>query len=186
MKKPDLRLSPLLSDAYWVVPGKLLAGAYPTTSDPERSREVLQALLSAGICHVIDLTEIAETRSPGGYYPPYADRLHSLAKAGGPSLVVDRLPIKDTWIPSRLEMCRILDTMDKTLQNGGAVFVHCIAGRGRTGTVVGCYLARHGMADGREIIKKIETLRSVLKDRRLPSPETPQQMDFILSWVEGE
>jgi protein-tyrosine phosphatase len=110
----------------------------------------------------------------------------ALAKETGRSLRMDRNPIRDTWIPSRVEMCRILDTMDETIQGGGAVFIHCIGGRGRTGTVVGCYLARHGMADGRQIITKIEMLRSHLADGRLPSPETPQQIAFVLSWVEGE
>jgi hypothetical protein len=186
LKKTDSPLSPPLSRTYWVVPGKLLAGAYPTTPDPEHSRRELQALLSAGICHVIDVTEVSEASWPNGYYFPYRDQMLALAKEAGRSLMVNRMPIKDTWTPSRVEMCRILDTMDETIQRGGAVFIHCIGGRGRTGTIVGCYLARHGMAEGRQIITKIEMLRSHLVDGRLPSPETSQQMAFVLSWVEGE
>jgi hypothetical protein len=186
LEKPDSLSLPRLAGTYWVVPGKLLAGAYPASLDPEDSKRVLQALLSVGICHVIDLTEVVETLSPGGYYPPYRDRMLALAKEGGRSLVMDRMPIRDTWIPSRVEMCRILDTIDETIGRGGAVFIHCIGGRGRTGIVVGCYLARHGVADDRHIITKIEMLRSHLADKKFPSPETPQQLEFILSWVEGE
>ena len=59
-------------------------------------------------------------------------------------------------------------------------------GRGRTGTVVGCFLARHGFATGDDILKIIQNLRKDTEDHGKPSPETPQQIDMALSWVEGE
>ena len=37
------------SSSYWVVPGLLLAGAYPGDSDPEEHQAKVQALLNAGI-----------------------------------------------------------------------------------------------------------------------------------------
>lgn len=183
MDKPDLHPISPLPGAYWVVSGKLLAGAYPVSADSNHTLESLHALISAGISHVIDLTEVKET---GRYYPPYGEDLLALAKKGKRPLSIDRMPIKDMWIPSRVEMCRILDKIDQTIHSGGAVFIHCIGGRGRTGTVVGCYLARHGVAADRELIECIEMLRSGLENQPLPSPETPQQLALVESWVLGE
>ncbi len=37
------------SSSYWVVPGLLLAGAYPDAKDAEERRTKIQALLDAGI-----------------------------------------------------------------------------------------------------------------------------------------
>ena len=42
----------------------------------------------------------------------------------------------------------ILDEIDGAILNGKTVYVHCLGGIGRTGTVVGCYLVRHGIAAG--------------------------------------
>ncbi|TFH19935.1 MAG: hypothetical protein E4H03_13055 [Myxococcales bacterium] len=40
---------------YWVIPGELLAGAYPGDTDPEKMNARLNALLDAGIHSVINL-----------------------------------------------------------------------------------------------------------------------------------
>ncbi len=65
-------------------------------------------------------------------------------------------------------------------------YVHCWGGKGRTGTVIGCYLARHGHATGRNVIDMIKELRKDVKDHFLASPETNPQIDMVMSWGEGE
>lgn len=172
------------SDTYWVSPGKLLAGVTPGSADPDASRRNLTALVSAGIRHIIDLTEEKETGRPDSRYPSYRDQLERL-NLQQESVTRERMPIKDTWIPTRVDMCRILDRIDTNIAHGKPVYLHCIGGRGRTGTVVGCYLARHALADGEQILRMIEALRAH-QPHRLPSPETPQQVDLVLSWVAGE
>ena len=42
-------------------------------------------------------------------------------------------------------MKRILDDVDEAIAGGGLTYVHCWGGIGRTGTVVGCWLVRHGL-----------------------------------------
>jgi hypothetical protein len=56
-----------------------------------------------------------------------------------------RCTIVDFGVPSPQEMTAILDVLDAALAAGRVVYLHCWGGVGRTGTVVGCYLVRHGM-----------------------------------------
>ena len=74
-----------------------------------------------------------------------------------------------------------LDTIDAALAAGGTVYVHCYAGIGRTGTVVGCYLARHGMR-GEEALAEIARLRADISDGWITSPETAAQRDRVREW----
>ena len=60
-------------------------------------------------------------------------------------------------------MNAVLDMLDTALQAGQAVYLHCWAGIGRTGTVVGCYLVRHGLT-GEQALARLVTLRAGLGD----------------------
>ena len=60
--------------------------------------------------------------------------------------VHERHSIVDMDVPrSQQQTAGILDAIDKALEDGKNVYVHCWGGIGRTGTVVGCWLVRHGM-----------------------------------------
>jgi hypothetical protein len=54
--------------------------------------------------------------------------------------------------------------------------------KGRTGTVVGCYLARHGFAAGNDVIEKIKELRKNTEEFSDPSPETKEQINMAFNW----
>ena len=58
----------------------------------------------------------------------------------------------------------ILDEIDAELEAGGVVYVHCWAGCGRTGVVVGSWLVRHG-ADPGDALQRIADARG----RRMPA-----------------
>ena len=49
-----------ITNSYWVVPGKLLAGEYPINLDEASSWEKMGRLLAAGVTEFIDLTEEGE------------------------------------------------------------------------------------------------------------------------------
>jgi len=66
------------------------------------------------------------------------------------------------------------------------VYLHCWGGRGRTGTVVGCYLVRHGLCASHEAVNEIRDLRKYTEDLDEPSPESRRQFEMVLSWVEGD
>jgi len=172
--------------SYWVTPGRLLAGCYPGAADEKQAREKIRGLLDCGIRRVINLMETTETNSKGKAFVPYEDLMRTLADTVKTEVFFARMPIKDTWVPSRSDMCRILDRMDQSINDNQPVYLHCWGGRGRTGTVVGCHLVRHGYASSRNVLKRLKDLRRCTEDRDMPSPETSQQIDMVVSWVEGE
>ena len=64
--------------------------------------------------------------------------------------------------------------------------MHCWGGIGRTGTVVGCYLKRHGIADNKNVFNMIDNLKSNSLIANRMSPETLEQKDFVLSWNKNQ
>ena len=172
--------------SYWVVPGKFLAGCYPGSKNEDQAHYKLRALLDHGIRHVISLVEPDETDWGGKSFVSYDDQMRTIAESMGQTVSFDRMPIKDGWVPSRVDMCRTLDRIDDCIEDNKPVYIHCWGGRGRTGTVAGCYLARHGMAIGQNALDRIKELRRNTEDHWITSPETSEQYDMVLSWVEAE
>jgi protein-tyrosine phosphatase len=82
-------------------------------------------------------------------------------------------------------MKNILDAIDLSLAGGQRIYIHCWGGVGRTGTTVGCYLVRHGKS-GQEALDHLTALwQKVPKRFAHPrSPETEEQMQFVLNWKE--
>jgi protein-tyrosine phosphatase len=125
------------------VTDRLAAGAHPVVYGQ------LDRLTAAGFDSFVDLTERSTYDVPG----------------------LRRFPIPDMGLPDDVDP--ILDAIDELLAAGRSVYVHCFAGRGRTGTVIGCWLARHGSA---EPLADLSALRAHLDT---PSPETEAQRRFM-------
>jgi protein-tyrosine phosphatase len=162
-----------ISGSYWVVPGRLLAGPYPGSWDEAATRERLTQLLEAGVTFVVDLTEPGE-------HDAYLLLLSTEAAALGRKVTHRRRPIPDMDVPSIDQMTATLDTIDAALADGETVYVHCLGGIGRTGTVIGCYLVRHGLA-GQDALDEIVHLRGGLVD----SPQTDEQCEMVRTWRSG-
>jgi len=167
--------------SYWVVPGKLLAGCYPGSEDPIEKERNLKGLIQVGIRHVISLMEPQEYNRPDDPFPPYVDHLETISGTMKISVTFDQISIKDLSVPTERQMVRILNQIDMCI-NEKTVYVHCWGGKGRTGTVVGCYLARHGMAAGSDVIDMIKELRKNTVDFSDPSPETRKQINMVINW----
>ena len=162
-------------DSYWVIPGKLLAGDYPGHRfDENYTRRKLQSLLNAGVDTWLDLTE-------NGELTPYEPLL--IEEAGWMERRVShwRVPIRDFGAPSARTMHSLLQRLDELLEEGAVVYVHCFGGIGRTGTVVGCYLVRHGLT-GEEALRRLAELRRGVPDGWCDSPESDAQRQMVLNW----
>jgi protein-tyrosine phosphatase len=153
-----------------------MAGPYPGDVDDKQSRQKLNWLLNQGVDFFLDLTESQEHG-----LVPYAGQLEEQANALGQSVDRVRLSIEDFTTPSKTEMTQILDTLDAAIEAGSVVYLHCFGGIGRTGTVVGCYLVRHGMS-GEAALNRIVQLRKALPNWKKASPETKDQRNMILNW----
>jgi hypothetical protein len=174
-----------LERSYWVVPGKFLAGAYPGDLIPEKAEEKLRALISTGIRCIVDLTSEDDRNLSGQPLIPYHGSAGKLA-TGLFRIAYHRKPIVDLGVPSYAEMREILDLVDASIRSDRPVYVHCLGGIGRTGTVVGCWLARHGIATGAAVIDEIRRLRSNDPRAHIASPETTRQRRFVCDWKEAE
>ena len=169
-----------MPNTYWVVPGRFLAGEYPGATNPQQAASRLQTLLRAGIDHFFDLTQQRDRLEP------YAEIAAREANRLGMSVTCARHPIRDMNLPrSPQDMTDILDAIDAALEEGGNVYVHCWGGVGRTGTVVGCWLVRHGMTGEGALDQIAEWWRGVEKSWYHPrSPQTHSQRAYIRHWAE--
>ena len=165
------------ANCYWLVAGRVLAGEYPAADDPQVMARQMQSLLNASVTHCIDLTHESEA------LPAYAIALSQAAAGRGVAASTQRFSVADFGVPSVSGMRRTLAAIDSALSAGGTVYVHCRAGIGRTGTVVGCFLREQGF-EGDEALALIQRKWQVMAKRTAVShsPETEEQRAFIAAW----
>jgi ADP-ribosylglycohydrolase len=159
-----------LIHAYWVEAGELLAGEYPGNLLEERAVEKVHLLVDAGIRTFVDLTEAHELA-------PYAPFVEAAASTRCLDLRHRRMPIQDFHVLEDDGYDAILDLIDEARERGG-VYVHCWGGRGRTGTVVGCLLARDG-SDYDGVLAGLTRLRAGSRKGHVPVPESHAQHDVL-------
>ena len=164
--------------SYWVIPGRFAAGAYP---NPDPRNDKVGRLLDAGINLFVNLTQDypGGTDSKMNRYDIRAAERHA---------TVVRRDIADNDVTSRDRMISTLDLIDHHLRDGCNVYVHCWGGSGRTGTVVGCWLRRHGYARSGDVLDLLRRLRSEgdRKGGHKPTPQTDAQRRMVLEWVHGQ
>jgi atypical dual specificity phosphatase len=142
------RLLPLRNFS-WVVADALAGCARP------HSRRSLRALADAGIRTLITLTE---DPLPAAW----------LAETGVRAV---HLPVRDMDAPTATQVAQAIATIEAGVQGGQRVAVHCLAGVGRTGTVLASYLVYRG-ASAAEAIAEVRRLRP-------GSLETAAQVDAV-------
>jgi hypothetical protein len=166
-----------LPNSYLIPDTRLLAGEYPGAPDPADAQRRLDALLDAGVQTFVDLT------TPDDGLTSYDPILRQLPLGALAERI--HMPIPDLRVCGDHQMRRILDAIDSALDTGQTVYVHCWGGVGRTGTVIGCWLVRHGRS-GQEALGEVAELYGSMSDakrRKHPhSPETEAQRRMIARW----
>src|SRR5688500_18855069 len=143
-----------------IEPGRLVVGRHPCAGELEDASRVVRQLVGDGVTLFVDLTQDGELE-------PYAHHLEP------PVRRLSR-PIRDLSVPGGEELVETLDAIDAELEAGGAVYLHCWAGCGRTGVVAGCWLVRHGATPE-------EALARIAETRGLGCPQTLEQRLAIMS-----
>ena len=144
----------MLANFSWVRPGQVAGMAFPYGAP-------WGALREEGVGAVLTLTE----------HPLESDP----TDAGFTALHV---PLIDFGTPALEELERCVAWIDEQVEAGRPVAVHCMAGIGRTGTVIAAWLTRQGI-DADEAI-------TLLRATRPGSVETAGQVEAIRRFAAKE
>lgn len=150
--------------AWWVIPGRLLAGEYPGAKDPATAAAKIATLLDAGVDSFVDLTEPGEYTWGGAPMVPYDDGLAARYV---------RMPIPDTGVIADAGYDRIIAYIRAEIEAGRTVYVHCWGGKGRTGTVVGAWLIAQDGLGFPDVLGRMQELRrgTCKADHRVPDTD---------------
>jgi ADP-ribosylglycohydrolase len=165
-----MEVAPPLPNTYWAIPGLLLGGEHPAALTADATRQRLGQLLAAGIECFLDLTHPAEIESYDQALPFHIEYL--------------RKPIRDHGLPERREhMMEILDCLQDALTSSRPAYVHCRAGIGRTGMVIGCLLVERGLTGEQALDELARVWQQSERSKFWPSvPETEAQTDYVRRW----
>ena len=124
-------------------PGRLFLSAIGHTSHPlEKLENDLRFLWDRGVRAILSLTEQplddATVRTFGFDY--------------------GHVPVPDMTAPRMADIARAMVFIETAERQRKPVVVHCAVGRGRTGTILACYLVRKG-ADAADAIQQVRARR---------------------------
>ena len=119
---------------------------------------------------------IIEKKLAGSAIPTSKEEVDWLKEEGVKSIVTIREePLDDDWIddieylhihsndmgvPEFDDLIFSVDFIHRRLENNKPVMVHCLAGLGRTGTILACYLIKYEKISADDAITKIRKERS--------------------------
>ena len=74
-------------------------------------------------------------------------------------MISRHIPITDHTLPTPAQIAAALEFIDSNLNDGRSVLIHCAAGVGRTGVMLGAYLMKKFNLTPEEAIKRVREAR---------------------------
>jgi len=164
----------------WVIPGVMLAGAYPGALDDRQNDRNLRSIISRGVDTFVCLQAELDTDTPEGEWRagralrPYFASAQRLSKK---TVFWRHLPIDDGEAAPDDDIledlvCVLLDDV----KAGRVLYVHCWGGHGRTGIVAALTLAVLYSLPLSETFKRIQAYHDCRVDPQdMKSPSTVVQ-----------
>ena len=135
-----------------------------------------------------------ENKLAGSAIPTSIDEVQWAIDQGVKSIITVREePLDDSWtknvnylhvhsndmgVPEFDDLINTIDFIHNRITNNEPVMVHCLAGMGRTGTVLACYLIKHQKMSADEAIQKV-------RDERPGSIQSFPQEEIIFQFAKS-
>ena len=119
----------------WLIPNKLAGSAIPTSTDE------IQWIIEQGIKSIVTVRE-----------EPLDDQWIKDVK-------YLHIMSNDMSVPEFADLVSAVDFIHGRITNDEPVMVHCLAGMGRTGILLACYLVKHQKMSADEATKKVREER---------------------------
>jgi hypothetical protein len=167
----------------WVIPGMVMAGAFPGALDDRENELQLRSILNKGIDTFVCLQaevddEIPEEawRNGDGLRPYFVDARRISKKP----LIWRHLPIVDGGIPEDDVMEALVCDLLDDVKAGRVIYVHCWGGHGRTGIVACLLLAVLYGLQPPEAFKRVQGYHDCrVEPQGVKSPQTVAQRSQV-------
>ena len=135
----------------WLIEGKLAGSAIPTSIDE------IQWIIDQGVKSIVTVRE----EPLDNEWIKDVKYLHVTSN--------------DMSVPAFVDLVSSVDFIHRRITNNEPVMVHCLAGMGRTGTLLACYLIKHQKMSADEALQKV-------REERPGSIQSFQQEEIIFQF----
>jgi len=163
----------------WVIKGLVLCGEYPGDAKEDRHVGNLMTYAQEGVTTYVCLQEDKELQRQV-FRPYFKDAcgimdvlLDGARSSSNPALKYVQFPIEDGCIASsdKAMFDFVMELVERITENGEVLYIHCWAGRGRTGMIVACLL---GIIYKISAYEALERTNAYFQQREITYGDSPE------------